>query len=108
MNKQASLQTGQTTCHDTEGNEIPCFGSGQDGELRKGFPWPVPRFEPSGDIALDRVTGLVWTMDANIAEFPVTWQEALNYIASMNHEKTFGYSDWRLPNRRELKSLMSY
>jgi uncharacterized protein DUF1566 len=108
MNKQVYLQTGQITCHDTAGYEIPCSGSGQDGELRKGFPWPVPRFEPEGDTVLDRLTGLVWTMDANIAEFPVAWQEALNYIGSMNRERTFGYSDWRLPNRRELRSLISH
>ena len=108
MNKQAYLQTGQITCHDAAGNEIPCSGSGQDGELRKGFPWPIPRFEPEGDTVRDRLTGLVWTMDANIAKFPVAWQEALNYIVRMNRERTFGYSDWRLPNRRELRSLMSH
>jgi len=37
-------QTGQTTCYNTEGNVIPCAGSGQDGDIRAGVPWPDPRF----------------------------------------------------------------
>jgi hypothetical protein len=30
----------------------------------------VPRFEPEDDTALDRLTDLVWTMNANLGEFP--------------------------------------
>lgn len=108
MSTQGYLQTGQTTCHDTFGREVPCAGSGQDGEFRKGAPWPAPRFEQKGETVLDRLTGLVWTQNANLGEFPVTWQEALDYIARMNRERAFGFSDWRLPNRRELRSLMSH
>jgi len=108
MNKRGSVQTGQVTCHDTAGYAIPCPGSGQDGEFRKGISWPVPRFDPEDDIVLDCLTGLVWTMDANLAEFPVTWQEALDHIKEMNRRKAFGFTDWRLPNRRELRSLMSH
>ena len=32
-----------------------------------------------------------------------TWQEALDYVKTLN---TGGYSDWRLPNRKELFSLI--
>ena len=41
----------------------------QNGEFRKGVRWPVPRFEPEDDTALDRLTDLVWTMNANLGEF---------------------------------------
>ncbi len=102
------LQTGQITCHDASGREIPCPGSGQDGESKKGIAWPVPRFEQKGETVSDRLTGLVWTQNAGLAEFPVTWQEALDFIAGINRDQAFGYSDWRLPNRRELRSLMSH
>jgi hypothetical protein len=102
------LQTGQTTCHDTSGLEIPCEGSGQDAEFKRGEEWPVPRLESSDELVLDRLTGLVWTRNANLAEFPLRWQAALEYIVGMNKEGAFGYSDWRLPNRRELRSLMSH
>jgi hypothetical protein len=108
MNEHHVLQTGQVTCHDTGGKEVPCPGSGQDGESRTGIAWPVPRFEQSGAAVIDCLTGLVWTEDANPAEVPMTWQEALDFIANMNREKALGHADWRLPNRRELRSLMSH
>jgi hypothetical protein len=39
-------QTGQTKCYDTYGAAIACTGTGQDGEIRAGVPWPNPRFTP--------------------------------------------------------------
>jgi Protein of unknown function (DUF1566) len=108
MNAQGYLQTGQHTCHDTLGHEIACAGSGQDGEWRRGIPWPVPRFEEKGQAVLDRLTGLTWMENANRAELPMSWQEALDYVAATNQERALGYADWRLPNRRELRSLMSH
>ncbi len=33
-------QTGQTKCYDTNGVEIPCAGTGQDGDIRAGVPCP--------------------------------------------------------------------
>ena len=38
----------------------------------------------------------------------MTWQESLDFVKEMNHRNAFGFSDWRLPNRRELRSLMSH
>jgi len=108
MNTRGYLQTGQITCHDTLGREIFCKGSGQDAEFGKGVPWPSPRFEEKGDVVLDHLTGLTWTQNANPTEFPLKWQEALDYISNLNSKGTFGYSDWRLPNRQELRSLISY
>ena len=104
----AYLQTGQISCHDASGGRIDCKGSGQDGAFRKGVAWPEPRFEVLGAEVLDKLTGLVWTRDANIFEFPVRWQEAIDYIAVMNGNGELGATDWRLPNRRELRSLMSH
>ncbi|MBU1263439.1 MAG: DUF1566 domain-containing protein [Gammaproteobacteria bacterium] len=101
------LQTGQRTCHADDGREIPCEGSGQDASLGVGAPWPEPRFDVRGDVAVDRLTGLIWCCDANLAEFPLTWQEALDFVAAMNREQRFGQRDWRMPNRRELRSLLS-
>jgi len=102
------LQTGQTTCHDEAGHIIPCAGSGQDAENMRGVPWPEPRFEVAGETARDLLTGLAWTRDANPARYPMNWPEALGYVATMNRDGAFGHNDWRLPNRRELRSLMSH
>src|SRR5437867_7436106 len=52
------LATGQTTCWDSNGNVIPCAGTGQDGELRKGAPLA---YVDNGDGTITDVnTGLMW------------------------------------------------
>lgn len=102
------LQTGQTACYDTAGHEISCTGTGQDAEFKKGEPWPETRFETENGMVLDLLTGLMWTQNANLTDLPVMWQESLDYISELNRAQAFGYSDWRLPNRRELRSLASH
>ena len=76
--------------------------------MRNHVVWPTPRFKVLGNTVLDRLTDLTWARDANLSEFPMTWQEAFDYVAGMNHSRVFGHADWRLPNRRELRSLMSH
>jgi hypothetical protein len=107
MTSNHYLHTGQRTCHADDGREVPCQGSGQDAALSVGTPWPEPRFELRDDEVVDRLTGLVWCRNANLAEFPLMWQEALDFVASMNREQRFYQRDWRMPNRRELRSLLS-
>jgi hypothetical protein len=41
-------------------------------------------------------------------EFPVSWQEGLDFVQQLNREKRFSKSDWRMPNRRELRSLIDH
>ncbi len=84
------------------------MGSGQDGETRCGESWPEPRFVVEGDVVRDRLTELIWSRTANAAGNTLMWQEALDFIAAMNRECAFGYGDWRLPNRHELRSLVSH
>jgi hypothetical protein len=106
--KTGLLHTGQLFCYDGTGTVIPCQDSSQDGEFRLGLPWPTPRFSLRSQVVFDHLTGFTWPRDANLGEFPMTWQEALDFIAEMNRRKWSGFDDWRLPNRRELRSLMSY
>lgn len=108
MNHHNLLRTGQTSCYTEAGGVIPCPETGQDGEFRIGSPWPTPRFVTSGGEVLDRLTGLIWMKDANPNGFPVPWREAIDLIAIMNEDDFLGARDWRLPNRRELRSLMDY
>ncbi len=108
MSETGYLRTGQVTCHDAAGSRIDCIGSGQDGAFQHGVPWPEPRFIREGESVRDQLTGLVWCRNANLAEFPLMWQEGLDYVAQMNRRQTLGYSDWRLPNRHELRSLISH
>ena len=107
-------ETGQTTCYDSLGSVIACAGTGQDGDLQKGVAWPTPRFTDNGNsTVIDNLTGLVWTKDGN-APGPAacapgttkTWQGALDYVTCLNSNSYLGYTDWRLPNVNELKSLV--
>ncbi len=102
-------QSGQTRCYDSSGQEMPCQKSGQDGDYSSGAPWPPVRFDLREEgVVRDNLTGFFWTRNANINGFPVSWQEALDLINRLNQEEYSGFSDWRLPNRRELRSLMDY
>lgn len=108
MHEAGYLQTGQITCHDASGCRIDCTGSGQDGAFQRGTSWPEPRFNIDGECVTDQLTSLVWHRNASPAEFPLMWQEGLDYVAQMNCDQAFGYNDWRVPNRRELRSLISH
>jgi hypothetical protein len=100
-------QTGQTKCYNTAGAEISCAGTGQDGNLRTGVVWPNPRFSASGNCVTDNLTGLMWSRDGSLAGTR-NWQGALDWVDSLNSGGGLcGYTDWRLPNRRELKSLVN-
>ncbi len=107
-------QTGQTNCYDMLDTQIACTGTGQDGDIQAGVPWPNPRFNDNGDQTLtDNLTGLVWAKDAgaptvgSCAGGNKDWQEALDYVACLNTNNYLGYSDWRLPNINELESLLN-
>src|SRR5579871_625134 len=107
------LRTGQTKCFDASGEKIDCDGTGQDGALQKGVVPPRSRFEPNGDgTVTDRLTGLVWLQDADLFG-EVTWAEALKHANTLESGK-YGLrdgsvvGDWRLPNIRELRSLLDY
>lgn len=65
------------------------------------------RFVDNGDQTItDTSTGRMWTKDADLAGRK-TWQEALDYVESMNNDtvKNFGHTDWRLPRIEELIGL---
>ncbi|KJU86234.1 secreted protein containing DUF1566 [Candidatus Magnetobacterium bavaricum] len=96
----AIWQTGQTST----------YATGDDGELQKGVTWPNPRFTDNGDQTVnDNLTGLVWTKDANLPGTTKTWQQALDYVATMNSGTgTYGHTDWRLPSPKELFSLVDH
>jgi hypothetical protein len=86
-------KTGQTASYRT----------GDDGDLQKGAAWPNPRFIVQTDCVTDTLAGLIWARDANLPGSQKTWQEALSFA---NSRTLCGYSDWRLPNRKELMSLV--
>jgi hypothetical protein len=105
-------QTGQTNCY-AGGALIPCDSTGQDGAIQAGVPWPTPRFTDNGDGTVrDNLTGLIWLKQANCLG-SVPWADALaaaHTLASGQCGLTDGSvpGDWRLPNIRELLSLIDF
>jgi len=103
------LHTGLHRCYDVRGVEIDCCGTGQDAETGSGLRHRGKRFvERSPFIVEDKLTGLHWTKSGSLFDFPVSWQESLALIEKMNRDQDFGRDDWRLPNRRELRSLVAH
>ena len=105
------LKTGQTTCYNAAGTVIACAGTGQDGELQKGL---ARAYVDNGDgTVTDSRTGLMWEKlsdDGSIhdRDTTYTWTNALaSKVATLNSGTFAGYSDWRLPNRYELESLVN-
>ena len=92
-------RTGQTSFYLT----------GDDGDLRMGVAWPVPRFTVGTGVETgcitDNLTGLMWDQSGDTAGGPKTWAQALS---DCNGLSLGGHSDWRLPNRKELRSLVNY
>ena len=82
---------------------------GDDGDLQKGTIWPMPRFVDHGDGTVsDRLTGLMWTKNAQQGGSNLAWTAALDYVAGMNagSRPNYGLTGWRLPNLIEARSLL--
>lgn len=104
------LATGQRRAYDADGVELAPdapLARLQDGVLRQGLPWPLPRFQvlQGTDPASlrDRATGLVWTRSADLAGGYVTWDGALSLCLDLARETG---RNWRLPTINELESLV--
>ena len=68
----------------------------------------MSRFLLENETVIDRQTGLMWTKNASLFEFPLSWGEALKNIKGINKSVLYGYKDWKIPNRKELFSLVSH
>ncbi|VGO17038.1 hypothetical protein PDESU_05632 [Pontiella desulfatans] len=74
---------------------------GEDGDLQAGMVWPSPRFADNGDgTVTDNMTGLQWGKTASYT----SWYNSMSACENLS---LAGHDDWRLPNVREMRSLLS-
>jgi len=69
------------------------------------------RFVDNGDgTVTDIESSLIWTKGDSWLDLEryITWAEAQEYVQKKNDEKLSGYSDWRVPNAKEAKTLYVY
>ncbi|MBN2090580.1 DUF1566 domain-containing protein [candidate division KSB1 bacterium] len=64
-------------------------------------------FKDNGDGTIsDLATGLMWSQADNGEG--QNWEDALAWVQQKNNEKYLDYNDWRLPNVKELQSILDY
>jgi hypothetical protein len=103
--------TGQTTCYDTANVVTACAGTGQDGAYSNN---PISYTDHGNGTVTDDNTGLMWQKcsigqnnDASCSGAATTY----NWLSSQNACSALslgGYTDWRLPAKKELMSLVDY
>ena len=71
----------------------------------RGNPdYGVNNFVDNGDgTVTDQASGLMWQQDDS--GYGMFWEDALEYAEDLTHA---GYEDWRLPNAKELQSILDY
>ena len=74
----------------------------------RGNPeYGVNAFADNGDgTVIDEATGLMWTRDDSGEG--MTWEQALAWTQARNAEGYLGHDDWRLPDAKELQSIVDY
>jgi hypothetical protein len=96
--------TGQKTCYDGAGDIILCPPPGnpltQDGSYNTN---PLLYAVNLNRTMTDNNTGLMWQQEDDGQAR--TWNQAMSYCDSLT---LGGYSDWRLPSKKELHSIVNY
>ncbi len=75
--------------------------------VRGNTEYGINDFIENGDGTItDNATGLMWSQPDSGER--VVWEGALALVQEKNEENYLGYSDWRLPNAKELQSIVDY
>lgn len=111
----------------TMGGNTTVFGVNlADGRI-KGYPTTTPRGDKKHTVRFVRgnadygKNNFTDNEDGTISDFAsslmwqqtdskkgMNWEEALAWVEEMNEENYLGHNDWRLPNAKELHSILDY
>lgn len=97
--------TGQKICYDTKGTEIICPDAGQplSGQDAR-YHGAAPDYKDNGNQTVtDKQSGLMWTKSSE--DIQHAWQDAISYCKDLDFA---GQTDWRLPGKFELESIVDY
>lgn len=72
----------------------------------RSFAYNPDRFSTDGDLCLDTHTSRYWYTGSDLLSRPRAWDEALADIRRLNRDRKSGSGKWRLPNIRELESIV--
>jgi uncharacterized protein DUF1566 len=75
--------------------------------VRENTGYGTNSFVDNGDGTItDNASSLMWSR--NDSGTGLNWEEALAWVQTQNAANYLGHSDWRLPNAKELQSIVDY
>lgn len=96
-------------------DQVTVRRTGDDGDFQKGYPRSGDRFVDNGDGTItDNATGLMWVKEPGAiggvwgtpgSPTPMNWDLAIDRCLALNYA---GHDDWRLPNIKELMTLVDF
>ena len=75
--------------------------------VRGPHAYGINNFVDNGDQTItDLATGLMWSKNDNGSG--LNWGDALTWVQTQNSANYLGHNDWRMPDVKELQSLVNY
>ena len=112
---QQALKYGFSLFGTAKSGQLTSYYAYDDGSTQKGYPKTPPRFVDNGDGTItDKASGLMWVKEPGAigglfgtpgSPSQMAWELAIIQCNNLNYA---GHIDWRLPNIKELFSIIDF